>query len=61
MEGGLIALFLPATLAIFADHDGTPAATAIRIDHGEEWLEWLGWGAAQLASIMLPKCFLSSF
>lgn len=57
--GGPATSFLPAPLAIFADQDGVPAATAIRVDHGEGWLAWLGWGVAQLASIMLLKCFSS--
>lgn len=61
MAGGPTTSFLPAALAILADHDRIPAAAAIRIDRGEGWLAWLGWGAAQLASIMLLKCFLSSF
>lgn len=60
MAGGATS-FLPATLAAFADRDGMPADTAIKIDHGEGWLAWLGWGVAQLASIMLLKRFLSSF
>lgn len=54
MDGGLTTSFLPGTLA---DHDMIPAATAIIIKHGEDWL---GWGAAQLASVMLFKCFLLS-
>lgn len=61
MGSGPTTSFLPATLAIFADQDGMPAATAIRISHAEGWFAWLGWGVAQLASIMLLKRFLSSF
>lgn len=52
-EHGPTTSFLLATLAIFADPDRMPVATAIRIHHGERWLAWLGWREAQLASIML--------
>lgn len=61
MDSGQTTSFFPATLVIFADRWRIPAAAAIRIDHGKGWLAWLGWGAAQLASIMPLKCFLSSF
>lgn len=53
MNGGPTPSFLPATLAMFADHDRMSFATAIGIDHAEGWLAWLGWGIAQLVLIML--------
>lgn len=61
VASGQTTSFLPATLTFSADRYRFPAAAAISIDHGEQWLAWLGGSAAQLASIMLLKCFLSSF
>lgn len=53
VDGGPDTSLLPATLAMFADHDGMPFASAIGIDHAEGWLAWLGWAIAQLVLIML--------